>query len=266
MTIGELVSAAVVDARVWDAYRETAPDGVYLVGQPGPALPFVLFRAWKVPTGFVSEEVRLVGPSGRTLYRWGPTVRRMVGAMDLTTELDQVTDAVLDETGTYVASFILNDEVLGEIEFPVYVQAAAQKLPKDTEEGLRKSDVIWVGTRVNGSERLAPVWFAYKDGKVFVLSKREPGPEEQSVPGVPDAKELVVVTRRKGRDTSLQEFTAAQRLLEGPEWEAAAKMLVDRRRSRVGPPDESIGRWRGNCDIVELTPNVPALQETGGSR
>jgi hypothetical protein len=256
MTVGELISAAVVDQRIWSAYGERASDGVYLVGQPGPALPFVLFRAWKVPTGFVSEEVRLVGPSGRTLYRWGPEVRRMKGAMDLTIELDTVTDAVLEETGTYLASFILDDQILGEVEFPVYVQAAAQKLPKEIEDGLRKSDVIWVGTRVNGHRRMAPVWFAYRNGKIYLLSKREPGTEEQSVPGVPDARELVVVTRRKGRDTSLDEFTAAQRTLEGPEWEDAAKLLVDRRRSRVGPPADSIGRWRGNCDIVELTPNV----------
>jgi hypothetical protein len=256
MIIGELISAAVVDERVWDAYQETASDGIYLVGQPGPALSFVIFRAWKVPTGFVSEEIRLVGPSGRTLYRWGPQVRRMKGAMDLTVELDRIDDAVLDETGTYVASFILEGEILGEIEFPVYVQAAVQKLPKETEEGLRKSDVIWVGTRVNGDKRMAPVWFAFKDGKILLLSCRDPDVHEQTVPGVPDAQELVVVTRRKLRDTSLQEFTAAQRPLEGAEWETAAKMLVDRRRSRVGPPAESLSRWRGKCDIVELTPNV----------
>jgi hypothetical protein len=260
MSIGELISAAVVDERVWDAYQETAPDGVYLIGQPGPALSFVIFRAWKVPTGFVSEEVRLVGPSGRTLYRWGPEVRRMKGAMDLTVELDRINDAVLEETGTYVASFILEGEILGEIEFPVYVQAAAQKLPKETEEGLRKSDVIWVGTRVNGDKRMAPVWFAFKDGKIYLLSCRDSDLDEQTVPGVPDANELVVVTRRKGRDTSLQEFTAAQRLLEGSEWDTIAKMLVDRRRSRVGPPDESLSRWRGKCDIVELIPNVATLE------
>jgi hypothetical protein len=260
MSIGELISAAVVDERVWDAYQETASDGIYLIGQPGPALAFVIFRAWKVPTGFVSEEIRLVGPSGRTLYRWGPEVRRMKGAMDLTVELDRIEDAVLEETGTYIASFILDGEVLGEIEFPVYVQAAAQKLPKETEEGLRKSDVIWVGTRVAGDKRMAPVWFAFKDGKIYLLSCQDPEANEQTVPGVPDANELVVVTRRKLRDTALQEFTAAQRLLEGPEWETAAKMLVDRRRSRVGPPDESLSRWRGKCDIVELIPNVATLE------
>jgi hypothetical protein len=251
-TVGELVAAAVVDARVWEAYGNRANDGVYLVGQPGPALPFVIFRAWKVPVGFVNEEVRFIGPSGRTIYRWGPEVRRMAGAMDLTTELDTVGSAVFDETGTYVASFIMDGQIVGELDFPVFVQTSPAKLSKETEDGLKKSDVIWVGA--NG--RSAPVWFAYKDGKILMLSQREPGPAEQTVPGVPDAHELVVTTRRKGRDTSLEEFTAAQRRLEGPEWEEAAKTLADKRKSRLGPPGESIARWRGTCDIVELTPNV----------
>ena len=45
---------------------------------PGRTLPFVAHRAWKVPTGLVSEEFRLVAPSGRVAYRWGPNVRRML--------------------------------------------------------------------------------------------------------------------------------------------------------------------------------------------
>jgi TusA-related sulfurtransferase len=255
---GELVAAAVVDRRVWDHQGDTAPDGVYLVGQPGPALPFVMFRAWKVPIGFVSEEIRLIGPSGRTLYRWGPQVRRMAGMMDLTRELDVVEDAVLGETGMYVASFIVDGAILGELEFPIYVQAAPAKLSKEIEDGLKKSDVIWIGTDHPGRRRTVPAWFAYKNGRILVVSQREPGSQEQSVPGVPDAKELVVITRRKGRDTSLEEFRAAQRKLEGPEWEEAAKVLVDKRKSRAGAPGESISRWRGSCDIVELVPSVPA--------
>jgi hypothetical protein len=257
--IGELVAAAVVDKRVWDAYGETSPDGVYLTGQPGPALPFVLFRAWKVPVGIVEEEVRLFGPSGRMVWRWGPEYRRMAGMFDLTTELEEVTSAVFDETGTCVASFILDEQVIGEIELPVFVQASPAKLPKETEDGLKKSDVIWVGVEANGRRRTVPAWFAYKNGKIYVLSKKEPGPEEQTIPGASSAKEMVVVTRRKGRDTSLEEFTAAPRLLDGGEWEEAAKTLVDRRRSRVGPPGDSLARWRGACDIIELTPNVPAM-------
>jgi hypothetical protein len=254
--VGELVAAAVVDRRVWEASGANAPDGIYLVGQPGPAFPFILYRAWKMPTGYVNEEVRLYSPTGRMAYRWGPETRRMIGMMDLTTEIDLVEDATFEESGPYVASFIIDDAVVGEIEFPVFVQAASAKLPKETEDGLRKSDVIWVGVEHGGKRRTIPAWFVYKNGRIYLLSQRTPGPQEQSVPGLPGAKELVVITRRKGRDTALQEFTVAPRLLSGAEWEEAAKMLVDRRRSRQGPPAESLNRWRGACDIVELTPNV----------
>lgn len=256
MTVGELVFANVVDDRVWATEGERGAPGIYLLNSPGRALPFRIYRAWKVGTGMVTEEVHLYGPSGRLVYRWGPEVRRMVGSMDLTVETDRVEEARFDETGTFLASFVLDGEIVGEIEVPVVVQIADAKLPKDVEEGFRKSDVIWVGVEANGIRRTVPAWFAYRNGKVYVLSKRDAGPEEQSIPGVPNASEFVLVTRRKGRDTSIDEYPAAARVLEGSEWEEAAKLLVDRRRSRVGAPAESLGRWRGSCDIVELTPLV----------
>ena len=156
-----------------------------------------------------------------------------------------------------VASFILDDQIEGEIEVPVYVQVAPTTLPKEVEEGLKKSDVIWVGveserTRPHRSRRGSPT----RTARSGLLSQREPGPEEQSVPGVPNAKELVVITRRKGRDTSLDRFPASYRVLEGPEWEEAAKALADKRKSRAGTPADSIKRWRSSADIAELTPVV----------
>ena len=177
-TVGELVAAAIVDERVWQTQGESSPDGIYLTGQPGPALSFVIFRAWKVGVGIVQEEVRLYGPSGRMIWRWGPEYRRMRGMFDLTTEVDVVNDAVFDETGTYVASFIIDDQVVGEIELPVYVQAAPTKLPKEIEDAVRKSDVIWVGADVGGRRRMIPAWFVYKNGRIFVLSQKQPGPQE----------------------------------------------------------------------------------------
>ena len=254
---GELVAAAVVDRRVWESQGDMAPDGIYLTGQPGPAMPFVLFRAWKVPVGVVQEEVRLFGPSGKMVLRWGPEYRQMAGMFDLTTEIDEVDEAVFDESGTYVASFVVDEQVLGEIDVPVYVQAEPEKLDKSVEEGLKKSDVIWVGAKVGTKVRSVPSWFAYKNGKVYVLSQREPGPQEQTIPGVGTAREFIVVTRRKARDTSLNELQASGRVLTGAEWEEAAKVLVDRRRSRNGPPAEALARWRGTCDILELTLSAP---------
>src|SRR3982750_2347228 len=117
---GELVAAAVGDARVWGSQGDVSPDGIYLTGQPGPVLPFVMFRAWKVPVGIVQEEVRLFGPSGRRVFRWGP----------------------------------------------VYGQAEPPALDKAVEEGLKKSDVIWVGADIGGRRKTVPAWFAYKNGKV----------------------------------------------------------------------------------------------------
>src|SRR5205085_1469569 len=85
--------------------------------------------------------------------------------------------------------------------------------------------------------------------------------EEQTVPGLPDATELVVITRRKYRETSLDRFHAAVRLLDGPEWDQAAALLADRRRDRHGPPGQPVKRWKGSCAIAELTPIVDALME-----
>lgn len=180
----------------------------------------------------------------------------MLGSMDLTLETDTIDGAFFDEAGPYLVSFILDREIVGELEVPVHVQAAPAKLPKGFEDGLKKSDVIWVGVQAGETRKLVPSWFVYRNGRIYVLSQREPGPEEQSIPGVPGARELVVVTRRKLRETSLDEFPASFRVLRGAEWEEAAKVLADRRRSRVGSPKESIDRWRGTCDIAELTPVV----------
>jgi hypothetical protein len=262
MAVGELVLANVVDQRVFAAEGDNGPTGIYVLGVPGRALPFTMYRAWKVPTGMVSEEVRFWSPSGRLTYRWGPQVRRMLGMMDLTEERDVVEDARFDEAGTHVASFILDDVIVAEIELPVFVQEAPTKLDKEVEDGLRKSDVIWVGVDGrNGEPLTVPAWFTYKNGRILVLSKDQPGPEEQTIPGIPGASEVLVVTRRKttnpetrARDTGLDRFHAAVRLLEGGEWEEAAKALADRRRTRPGPAQDRVDLWRGSCSIAELTP------------
>lgn len=266
--IGELIDATICDKRVFDASGSQGEQGIYVFDLPGRAMPFVMYRSWKIPTGFVTEEVRFTGPSGRLVWRWGPLARRMEGSMDQTYEVDLVEDAILDEHGMYLVAFIVNGQVLAEIEVPVFVTAAPAKLPKEIEEGLKKSDVIWVGTGDDpgtkkvpeyASGQSAPVWFAYKNGKILVLSQKEAGAGEQSVPGLPSAPSLLVTTRRKGRDTSLDRFWTSVRVLEsGPEFEAAAATLVDRRRSRVGAPSESLGRWRGSCVIAELTPLIDA--------
>jgi hypothetical protein len=176
--------------------------------------------------------------------------------MDLTRVEDVVEDAVLEELGGYVASFLLDGEVLGQTEFQVVLQASPDKLPKEVEDGFKKSDVAWVGVEYEGRDVTVPAWFVYRSGKIFLLSSRDPSLEEQTVPGLPEAKDLIVITRRKYRDTSLDRFHATVRLLEGQEWDQAAALLADRRRDRHGPPEDAIKRWRDTCAIAELTPIV----------
>ena len=229
---------------------------VYLLSVPARALSFAVLRDWKAPTGYLEEEVQLVAPSGRVVHRIGPSVRHFLGSMDLTRFEDIVEDAVLEEVGVYAATFLLDGEAVGQSTFQVVVQASPDKLPKDVEDGLKKSDVAWIGVPYEGRDVAIPAWFVYRGGKIYVLSSKEPSLQEQSVPGLPGASDVVVITRRKYRDTSLGRFHAAARLLEGPEWEDAAKLLADRRRDRHGTPEEAIQRWRGTCAIAELTPIV----------
>jgi hypothetical protein len=256
MPAGELIFANVLDVRQRAAEGEMADGLVYLLSLPARALPFAVIRDWKAPTGYLEEGVHLVAPSGKVVYEIGPAVRHFLGSMDLTRYEDVIEGAIFDEVGIYVASFLLAGEVLGQTEFQVVLQAAPDKLPKEVDDGLKKSDVAWIGVEYEGRDVAIPAWFVYRGGKLFVLSSKEPSLEEQSIPGLPEATDLVVVTRRKYRDTALGRFHAAARVLEGGEWEQAAKLLADRRRDRHGPPEEAIRRWRGTCAIAELTPIV----------
>lgn len=256
MPAGELIFANVLDVRQRAAEGDMADGLVYVVAIPARAFPFAVLRDWKAPTGLLAEEVQLIAPSGTIAHHVGPSPRHLLGSMDLTRVETVVEDAVFEELGGYVASFLLSGELLGQTEFQVVLQAVPERLPKEIEDGLRKSDVVWVGVEYEGKDVTIPAWFVYRQGKIYVLSSVQPSLDEQTVPGLPEAKEAVVITRRKYRETSLDRFRASVRVLEGAEWDQAAGLLADRRRSRVGPPQESIKRWRGSCAIAELTPLI----------
>jgi len=142
---GELIFANVLDVRQRAAEGDMAIGLVYLLGLPARALPFVVIRDWKTPTGYLPEEVHLVAPSGDVIYRLGAKARWFYGSMDLTRFEDTIEDAMFEQPGTHLASFVLDGEVLGQTEFQVVLQAAPEKLPKDVEDGLKKSDVAWMG-------------------------------------------------------------------------------------------------------------------------
>jgi len=119
----ELVFANVVDVRSWEAEGQGATPLVYTISIPGRALPFVVVRYWKAPQGYVAERVELIAPSGKTAYRSEEHVRRMTGQMDLTPIADVVEDALFEEAGVYAASFLIDGEVQGQVEFQLMLAA-----------------------------------------------------------------------------------------------------------------------------------------------
>lgn len=260
MQRAELVFANVLDTRHLEAEGETGQPFVYTNTPGGRALPFAVIRHWKAPQGYVSEHFQLIAPSGRVSYASDPQTRRMPGQMDLARITDIVRDAIFHELGIYAATFLIDGEIQAQADFQVVLQSAPQKLPKDVEDSLRKSDVIWVGVEANGRDRAIPVWFVYRQGRIYVLHSNE-GSGEQVIPGLPDASELVVVTRMKYRDSRTNRFPASVRLIppESPEFDQVAAPLADRRRDRHIPPQDLIRKWRAaSCLIAELTPAIPA--------
>ena len=257
MSNAELVFGSVVDHRLWETQGEGAVPLVYTIALPGRALPLVVTRYWKAPQGYVNESFELVAPSGRVAYRSGPTTRRMTGQMDLTRFEDLVEDAIFEELGIYAASFQIDGNTEGQVEFQLLLQAPSG-LPPEIEDAVKKSDVLWVGEESNGRDHAVPVWFAYDQGRIYLLHSDQRDSGEQQVPGLPNAAELVVVTRRKGRETRADRFHAAVRVIEpqSPEFDPIAAVLADRRRDRHGPPQDAIRRWKSSCVIAELTPSV----------
>lgn len=258
MPKAELVFANVLDGRLWESAGDGGQPLVYTVSIPGRALPLTVARYWKAPQGYVTEHFEFVAPSGKTAYRSELRVRRMTGQMDLTQITDVVDDAMFEELGIHGATFLIDGEVQGQVEFQVLLQAGPQQLSKDVEDILKKTDVIWVGVEHDGRDRAVPAWFAYSQGRIYLLHTNDRDGGEQQIPGLPDAPELVIITRHKYRETRQDRFHAAVRLIEpgNPEFDQFAAVLADRRRDRHGPPQDAINKWRSSCVIAELTPAI----------
>jgi hypothetical protein len=253
----ELVFANVVDRRIFESEGEGAIPLVYTIALPGRALPLVVTRFWKAPQGYVNESFEFVAPTGRIAYRSPPHVRRMTSQMDLTRLDDVVEDAMFDELGIYAASFQIDGETQGQVEFQLLAQAPTGLAP-DVEKAVKAVDVLWIGEEGNGRDNAVPVWFVYNEGRIYVIHSDDRDSGEQQVPGLPDAAELVVVGRWKYRETRSTRFHAAVRVIEptSPEFDPIAGMLADRRRDRHGSPQEAIKKWKSSCVIAELTPSV----------
>ena len=135
---------------------------------------------------------------------------------------------------------------------PEVEAAAAFPINAAIEEGLKKSDIIWITSSKDRPP--VPVWFVYKDGKAYVLS----GEPQQVIPDARNLREVHVVTRWKGHDARMAEFDASVRVIDADDsdFEPIASLLMAKRQSMRGTRDEILDRWRRECVILELTPRL----------
>jgi hypothetical protein len=127
--------------------------------------------------------------------------------------------------------------------------AASFPIDQAVEEGLKKSDIIWV---TPGKGRTpVPCWFLFKDGKAYVLS----GEPQQTLPDAAKLRDVHVITRWKGRDARMSEFDASVRVItaDDADFEPIAQLLIAKRQSPRGSTDEILDRWRRTCVILELS-------------
>ncbi len=119
------------------------------------------------------------------------------------------------------------------------------------QESLKKSTIIWLRWRTaDGVERTMPVWYVMDQGKIYVLS----GERQQNLPGAAEMTECDVTLRWKGKNARVAEMPAFVQVMPlGPEWDAIAEKIAEKRLNIPGMPEETARRWRSECVILELT-------------
>jgi hypothetical protein len=133
-------------------------------------------------------------------------------------------------------------------------EAAVASTPFDAaiEEGLKKSDILWLSPDTDPDKSI-PCWFLYrKDKRLFVIS----APSEQVIPDAARVRTAHIVTRRKGRDARMTEFDAHVRVVtpaNRDEFDEIAEQLVAKRQS-VRSSEEMIAGWKAEGVILELMP------------
>ena len=120
------------------------------------------------------------------------------------------------------------------------------------QESLKKSTIFWLRWRDNGTERTMPVWYLYdqKAGKIYVLS----GERQQTIPGAESLRDVDVILRWKGKNSSVAEIPASVRIIRGsdPDWDEVADKVAEKRLNIPGLPEDTARRWKDECVILEL--------------
>lgn len=117
------------------------------------------------------------------------------------------------------------------------------------EEVCKKSSLVWL--RPVGATRSQPVWHAWIDGAVHVVT----GGLEQPLTDAPDGSEVDVTARSKDTGGRVVTFRSVVRDLE-PDGEAWSTAVAELHGKRLNAPDgeDQPARWARESRVLRLDP------------
>jgi hypothetical protein len=134
----------------------------------------------------------------------------------------------------------------------VMAGGGGEALDKEVADSLKKSTIVWLKwADTSGAERTMPVWYIQQNDKLYLIS----GERQQTIPGIRELRRASVIVRWRGHaNAQVAELQADVRLIgPGPEWDAIAEKLAEKRLNTPGAPEDTAARWRDECDLIELT-------------
>jgi hypothetical protein len=130
--------------------------------------------------------------------------------------------------------------------------------PALIEESMKRTSLVWLDYERGVPPR--PAWHAWNDGAAFVVS----GGPEQKLPGIGDARRVVVITRAKDSRARLVSWVAAAETLLPwtDEWNQAVDILRPQRlNAATGGALADV--WAGESTITRLAPTGEVVEGPG---
>jgi hypothetical protein len=256
-------SVTIHDFRVTDAVlAQTDPDAgdvVYLGPAGGAAFPFVVWRRLSAPGGVYMDASEIVDADG-DLIDFLERKYELEGESLIQDVVDELRETVFPGPGTYKLRYFVYDDHVVDIPFEV-VQSDPPHgavVPGPVDAALAKSTIAWVVVpQDDGTEITKAVWYAYDEGRVYVLT----GPGEQEVPGLASGSTHVrLIVRSKDVQSKVGEVTCVTQVLpKDANWDRVAREMLLGRRLNLPDGEKAVDRWRRECEIVQLTPFLDPL-------
>lgn len=222
---------------------------------PSGSQPFALHRVYKGPQGRYEEVIAIADPDGQVIWESPPRLRELRGEMFEDLFRQEVHERVeITSIREHTLAFYLDGQLVARV--PLFIDApesvqAAGVLMEASETALKKGAICWLTIPQRGGGTLQrPAWYVQQGQKLFVLK----GPEEQELPGLEHATEVVLTVKSKDIKATIGEMPAAVRVVtDEDEFERIATMGMGTRLN-LTDGQAALQRWKDTCTLIELTP------------